>query len=228
MLAETDTAGIVITRVSRADPRLTDIQRLRYEVYCLEREYLNVEDFPERLESDDHDRIAYHFGAWHAGRLIATVRLVPDSSLGFPMERFAPSLVLEAAGVRRHRTGELSRLVLAREYRRSATPEGLRLMLRLFQAVFAESLRLEIETFIAALEPSLMRLLRRLGFVLAPIGRPFDWYGMVMPCAVVAMPPTLLGMAPWERRRSRETADGDLVEACRASAWRKPPADQVA
>jgi N-acyl-L-homoserine lactone synthetase len=181
-------ADIVISRVARTDPSLADLQRLRYDVYCLEREFINPNRFPDRRERDDYDEVAFHFTASMQGSLAGTVRLVPDSKLGFPMERFAPHGLIESAGLPRERTAEISRLVLARQYRRSATPPGTRLLSELFQHGFAQGNTLGFDTLIAALEPTLLRLLTRFGYVLEPIGAPFDWYGPVTPCAVTGLP----------------------------------------
>src|SRR4051812_26734552 len=86
---------------SRIDdnPRLlTDSYRLRYQVYCVEREFLNPENYPDRLEVDEFDRYAWHFGTMDStGRLVATARLVFPSIFGLPLFRRCSIYRVEAA-----------------------------------------------------------------------------------------------------------------------------------
>ena len=187
-IIDTSSSEIAVARIAPADPWLAELQRLRYDVYCLEREFISPNRFPDRRERDDYDDAALHFAAWIDGDLAGTVRLVPDSPVGFPMEQFAPAGLTRSAGLARERTAEISRLVLARQYRRSGTSTGSRLLSELFRHGFDQGIQLGFDTLIAALEPTLLRLLTRLGYVLKPIGSPFDWYGPVMPCTVIAIP----------------------------------------
>ena len=174
--------------LAHSDPRIAQVQRLRYDVYCLEREYLSPASFPDRRERDEYDPVAQHFGVFAHATAIATVRLVRDSAIGFPMERFVPRGALEDVGVRRHRTGEISRLIVRRDHRRGGTADGSRLLLGMFRAMYDEGRGCGIDQFIAALEPRFIRLLQRFGFRLAPIAPPIDWFGEVVACAVSAIP----------------------------------------
>jgi N-acyl-L-homoserine lactone synthetase len=61
--------------------------RLRCEV-VIERGWANPEDLPDGLEQDEFDRSAVHILGWHAGRLVATSRIVfPSPGLELPTER---------------------------------------------------------------------------------------------------------------------------------------------
>src|SRR5262245_6179302 len=61
-----------------SDPHLMDeSHRLRFQVYCLERGFLNADDYPDKREYDEFDRHSLHLGVVDAeGALIATARLV--------------------------------------------------------------------------------------------------------------------------------------------------------
>ena len=60
--------------------------RLRYQVYCLERQFLRAEDYPNQLEFDEFDRDSVHVGVLDAeGELVGTARIVKPNSAGLPL-----------------------------------------------------------------------------------------------------------------------------------------------
>jgi len=160
---------------------LVAIRRLRYEVYCLERGFVAPDDCPDGLEIDPYDAHAIHFAARDGeGRLVATVRLVPHGPLGFPLERYAQGFYPEFDRIPRTRTAELSRLIVARSHRRE-TLRDPSLLAGLLRAAYRECSRLGLDCVLAAMEGSLSRLLRHLGFNWKPIGAPIDYFGEVVP-----------------------------------------------
>ena len=69
--------------------------RLRYQVYCCERNFLPVEDYPDGRESDEFDRHSVHVGVLDAwGDLAATARVVSltKAGPGFPPVSALPHL----------------------------------------------------------------------------------------------------------------------------------------
>src|SRR3979409_160028 len=59
---------------------------LRYQVYCLERAFLDPEHYANRLEIDAFDAHALHLGTMNLqGELVGTARLVQDGVAGFPL-----------------------------------------------------------------------------------------------------------------------------------------------
>jgi len=193
-------------RVEMTDALWIDVQRLRYEVYCEEFGFLNAADYPTRLERDQFDAVSVHFAGIDATKqAIATFRLVHDSALGFPLERHAKSLFPRFHRLPREKTVEISRLILARRYRRRAadgrygtggigagehghatgqkrSPYPL-VLFGLFRLMFEESVRRRVEWWLAAMEPWLQVFLSRFGFTFDPIGEPIEYYGRVVPYA---------------------------------------------
>ena len=56
---------------------------LRYQVYCLERAFLNPEHYANQLEIDEFDADSLHFGTINLqGELVGTARLVRDGAAG--------------------------------------------------------------------------------------------------------------------------------------------------
>jgi N-acyl amino acid synthase of PEP-CTERM/exosortase system len=165
---------------------LAEIQRLRYEVYCLERGYLDPQDFPDELESDFYDKFSLHCAVVEAEKqLSGTLRLVPDTPKGFPLESHAGGLDEAFHRIPRDRAAEISRLVVARHGRRLGQIGDLRyplILFPLFREMNLQSARLGLEYWLAAMEPTLHRLLRRLlGFTFVQIGEPMEYYGRVVP-----------------------------------------------
>ncbi|HUG37613.1 MAG TPA: GNAT family N-acyltransferase [Candidatus Limnocylindrales bacterium] len=158
---------------------LDAIHQLRYQVYCLERQFLDLSAHPEGLERDEYDRFSVHFAATdESGEVVATSRLVLDSSFGFPLEHRAGGLAPEFYALPRSRIGEISRLILATPHRGTAEPA---LLFGLLKELFEESRRRGLHGLLASMEPRLARLLRRFGFAFSPIGPAMEYFGLVTP-----------------------------------------------
>jgi len=95
------------------------IAALRYEVYCLECQFLDPADYPGHVELDDYDDRSTHVAAQNLDcLLVGTVRLVQASaSQCFPFEEHCP--VFESFSFPpREQCGEVSRLVVRKSFRR--------------------------------------------------------------------------------------------------------------
>jgi N-acyl amino acid synthase of PEP-CTERM/exosortase system len=74
---ETTTSYFYARSIDDSPVLLEQSYRLRYQVYCRERHFLPVDDYPNGLESDRFDKHSVHVGvidAW--GELAATARVV--------------------------------------------------------------------------------------------------------------------------------------------------------
>jgi N-acyl amino acid synthase of PEP-CTERM/exosortase system len=72
-------------RVDEAND-LDTVYRIRYQVYCIERGFLDGDDYPDQAERDEFDVHSVHMLATHrAGQPAGTARLVLPSTLGFPL-----------------------------------------------------------------------------------------------------------------------------------------------
>ena len=174
-----------VHRRAVTDDRLSAIQRLRYEVYCLERGFRDAADYPDGREYDEYDPHATHICATDtSGAVVGTVRLVHHSPLGLPVQQHGARLSVAADELERRRTAEVSRLILAKQYRKHTIDQPL-LLWGLFARMYEESCRLGIGYWVAAMEEGLWRLLRRFGFPVDPIGESIDYFGPVVPYGVV-------------------------------------------
>lgn len=98
---------------------LLEIFRLRFEVYCLERHFLDAHQFSEGLESDEYDNASIHFAAFaKESGIVGTVRLIqPQEGQLYPWEKHCRPFP-EFEYPSRHTAAEISRLVVRKNYRR--------------------------------------------------------------------------------------------------------------
>lgn len=185
-----------------------EIFKLRYDVYCVEREFLSPDDAVDGLERDDFDDCSTHIGAYTMEEaLVGTVRLVrPPWRRGFP---FVPhcSPFADIILPPHEECGEISRLVVKRTHRRRRADSVLgipgfqgngttvhgpllqaeserrdrspMLLLGMYRELFRVSRSHGVRFWFAAMERALARSLAKLGFPVAPIGPVADYYGAV-------------------------------------------------
>jgi N-acyl amino acid synthase of PEP-CTERM/exosortase system len=62
--------------------------RLRYQAYCVERQFFSQDQYPNQMESDAFDRASVHVGVLDAdNELVGTGRVVRPNSAGLPLLR---------------------------------------------------------------------------------------------------------------------------------------------
>ena len=98
---------------------LKEIYKLRYEVYCLERHYLEASNCKEEMETDEYDDCSIHFAAYTlSNEIVGTVRLVqPHPGQQYPFESHCvpfPDFTYPAP----ESAAEISRLVVRKTFRR--------------------------------------------------------------------------------------------------------------
>lgn len=98
---------------------LDEIYKLRYEVYCLECEFLEVQESGDERETDEFDDCSIHFATYTLDRsIVGTVRLVqPKEAQFYPFESHC-TLFDTFAKPPRERAAEISRLVVRKTFRR--------------------------------------------------------------------------------------------------------------
>lgn len=158
-------------RRAKTPQEMEQIQRLRFRVYCLEKQFLPVDDYKDGIESDEFDPYSVHFLAVESenhGEILGTMRLILDSENGFPVEKH---FKLSRPVKDRSGTVELSRLIVARE----AQNLSALILMGLFREVYLYSKEHEIDDCYAVLEESLLRLLTRFGLPFEEVGEK-SWY----------------------------------------------------
>ncbi|MGB0748705.1 MAG: PEP-CTERM/exosortase system-associated acyltransferase [Magnetospiraceae bacterium] len=186
--------------------------KLRYQVLAVEHGYLDPADYPDGEETDEFDDASSHWLLRHrpSGAFAGSVRLVlPQSAAphhGLPiLEHCTAPEAHDPDILPPDLTGEISRFNVSKDFRRRLTdgsypdekvesfekqqqPGGeLRrvmphITLGLMQAVIRSCSENHISHVAATLEPSLLRLLSRVGIFFDPMGPLVDLYGKRQPC----------------------------------------------
>lgn len=193
--------------MSEAD--LDPIYRLRYQVYCIERGFLDPQDYPDQRERDAYDDHSLHFGLYTLARELAgSMRLVRGRLEELPVaEHCELSPATRDALASLPQVAEVSRVAVSRNFRRRrgdgfysmqvapprpSLPRGditavsdqrasPPFVLHLYREAYQACRRLGINFLLAAVERPLARLLNSVGFTFEQIGPEVDYYGPVAP-----------------------------------------------
>jgi N-acyl amino acid synthase of PEP-CTERM/exosortase system len=187
------------------------IYHLRYQIYVEECGFERPEDHPDGLEMDEYDAHSLHFAALDAtANVIGTVRIILASDKGFPIER-AAQMHFPGEKPSPQYIGEVSRLAVARSYRRR-TGDGLYgvrtylreseggvlpddsamrvqherrkwpvIVLGLYAMVYHAVKRLGLTHLYMITEEELGRTLNKYGFLFHQVGDPVKYHGIRIP-----------------------------------------------
>jgi N-acyl-L-homoserine lactone synthetase len=163
------------------DPRLLEQSyRLRYQVYCLERFFLDPDAYPDEREIDEFDAYSVHLGVIDArGDLAGTARLVTGNPLGFPMFQHC-ALFPDVHTLREPHVVavEVSRVAISRSYARLRFEPFLSLV----KAMVQGARRAGATHLMGATDAALHRWLTHFGLPYRVSGPSVDYYGPVAPC----------------------------------------------
>lgn len=195
-----------------ADDLKSEVYNLRYQVYCIENEFLNSEHYPDDLEFDDYDQQSIHYLIRHrkSGDYAATTRLVlPDTNDPeklFPLELHCEidnAAVMQP--INRKHLAEVSRFCVSKAFKKrkneAHTLTGTdadwqdhftlderrtfpHITLALIACCIKASHENDIHYFYATMEPSLIRFLSALGINFIKIGPLVDYHGKRLPAVI--------------------------------------------
>jgi len=185
-----------------------EVYKLRYQVYCLERGFLDPEE--DGVEYDDYDQNSCHYLIRHreSNCYMATTRLVlPDKQNPqklFPIEEHSHidnKALLDT--MPRANLAELSRFCVSKTFRRRKNEQDLivtndadesrtinerrssaHLTLALFTCAISMSSEHNIHYWYAIMEPALKRIFSTMGIHFVEIGPLVDYHGMRVPCVI--------------------------------------------
>jgi N-acyl amino acid synthase of PEP-CTERM/exosortase system len=160
--------------------------RLRYQVYCLERQFLPRDHYPSEQEIDRFDEHSVHVGAVDGDGLLAgTARLVRNGVLGLPLLHRCTVYPHEQALLDSVLVVEVSRLSASRSCRRRGSVQTASsdadVFLAVLTALYRASKRIGATHWLMAIERSLHRIIRRYGLPVRQIGPECDYFGPVTP-----------------------------------------------
>lgn len=161
--------------------------KLRFDVYCIERCYLNPNDYPDQLEYDQWDEHSAHFVAIDGTQVIGTTRLILDSPIGFPLENHFNLKITRSP---RKTYAEVSRLI--------AKPTQLRANIQvangLYRAMLDHSLDAGITDWLMILDNRLLAMYRRIGFVFDQLGSSRLCFGCMNGAYTLSLSKTLANL----------------------------------
>ena len=220
-------------------PQLIEMSfALRYQVYCLERQFENPAQHTNFQEKDEFDHHSVHslifYRPW--AEPIGTVRIIladPDSER-LPIQKLLREIAIDpAVSFKSENTAEISRFAISKVCRRrhssylsaadKSPPEQLSNLpcLGLIQCILRQSLEFGIFTWAAMMEPQLLRLLASMGIRFMPLGPLVNHHGLRQPsfCHV----PQMLNVLACERPANWAivTNDGELFYPKEAASHRQ-------
>ncbi len=181
---------------------LEECFKLRYQVYCLETGFEDKSQFADHLERDVYDDRSISSLLVHkkTGIMAGTVRLIlpPNKILTDPLPAFNVSNNLSGLSEQilpRGKTAEISRFSISKQFRKRiydthipGIEESLasinnhqrvipHITLGLMKAILRMSVEHKVSHWSVVIEPTLQRLLRKLGIYFIPVGGLVEYHG---------------------------------------------------
>jgi N-acyl amino acid synthase of PEP-CTERM/exosortase system len=174
---------------------MEQIYRLRFDVYARQCKFIQEDDYPHELESDEYDPHSVHFAAIdRSGTVLATARMILPKEKSSPLLKSFPHLTKKHK-IRKHSMVEISRFMVSKKLYQSLSEQqklsknydSIRLSTKaaitkgLFQVIYHEIKSRGITHWCALMEKGLLMLLRLYGFKLRCVGEDVDVFGAVRP-----------------------------------------------
>lgn len=192
--------------LANTESLIDECYRLRYQAYCVEHPFEEPNPELGEYERDEYDGHAIHALLRHrqSGEFIGTVRLIvdaKDSPKRMPVLNVAEdNQITFSRKIHMEPCGEISRFCIAKSFRRritdtmyasSYTPRELAeirgrvipfMALGLMKLVFEMCKEQGMRQCVAVMEPSLIRLLDKLGIHFQGVGDPIEYHGTRQIC----------------------------------------------
>lgn len=197
---------------ANSDDLKNEAYKLRYQVFCIENEILNSEDYPDDMEFDDFDQQSVHYLIRHrkSGAYAATTRLIlPD--VNNPEKLFPSELHCEIdneavkRSINRRHLGEISRFCVSKAFKKRKNEEHTlvaigsdrqddftlnerrtspHIAIALMACVIKASHENDIHYAYATMEPSFFRFVSALGINAIKFGPPVHYLGYRWPALI--------------------------------------------
>ena len=178
--------------------------RIRHEVYCIERGYLDSNQKHPGLECDSYDERSAHSLLYDraSGVAVGTIRLILAEGgspvAPTPFHSLCQDRLAQRPELAESRTAEVSRLALSKcrcegvssltaNKRRSTDLADIHssscVALGLLRMAIEMAVANRVDYLCAVMEPSLLRMLARCGIYFQNLGSRIDYHGMRQPCS---------------------------------------------
>lgn len=168
-------------------------QQLRFEVFCLEKAWVDSRSCEDGIETDSSDSVAIHFLALDDDMPVGTVRLLLGWRQPLPA---AVHLDLDSLNIGPAEMVEVSRLAT----KRTGRSQNLRIFLGLTSLMWEWATQNSAKVWLAIADEPLYYLLTRLGLPVVAEGDPVEYLGSR--CIPVAFDMPGTGLVLKSARRS--------------------------
>ena len=146
--------GIKIEKAT-TEEKLNQVRHFTWKIYAIQKKYIDADVFPKKIFEDEFDKYSTYFLAFNREKIIGTVRIVLNSSLGFPIEKL---YTLITPSINKNKAAEISRLIsLEGRWEKNMVALGL------CKRCFEESLSLGIEYWYTFLPEKLKNYFEQYG-----------------------------------------------------------------
>ncbi len=150
--------------------QIREAQRLRFEVFCLEKSWVDSEACEDGIEADPSDPFAVHFLALDGDVPVGTSRCL----LGWRQELPTAALLdLAPLGLEPTEIAEVSRLATKRDGR----SRDLQIFLGLTTLMWEWGMQNSVKVWLAIADVPLYYMLTRLGLPVVAEGEPIEYLG---------------------------------------------------
>lgn len=159
------------------DSDLSEVFKLRYNVYCLEKKYLNSNHFLDGQETDEYDDKSIHFfvKATKVNKMVGYARLIPGSFYDIlPLEKQFSAI--KDQNYSRDSLYEVSRLIVDPGYRRNVLGGHFVLYLLMYR-ILEYGLSSRVDFLTAAIDNDVLKLLQRLGVPFTIVSESLHYMG---------------------------------------------------
>jgi N-acyl-L-homoserine lactone synthetase len=157
--------------VCETPDQIQDAQRLRYEVFCLEKGWVDAAAFEDGLETDELDDGAVHFLVLADDDTpLGTSRLLLGASQRLPALGY---LDIRPLGIDASTVVEVSRLAA----RRDSRAHGLAVFLAMTQVMWEWSMAHDMNAWVSVADVSVFALMKRVGMPILAKGHRTDYLG---------------------------------------------------
>lgn len=144
------------------------IYKLRYDIYCKEKGWLDSSNYVEGLETDKYDESSIHIAAFDIDNiLVGSVRMIiPETDMPLPIEE-----CFEIGKDFTQDRFEVSRLVIPKDRR------GITISIGLIRTIYDWAIENKMTHAYAIIENNFMIYLNRIGYPFKPIKEGKDHFG---------------------------------------------------
>jgi N-acyl-L-homoserine lactone synthetase len=155
------------------------IYKLRYDIYCEEKKWLDPSNYIECLENDEYDKNSLNFGAFDVNNiLVGSVRLIiPEYNMAIPIEK-----AFEIEPNYKQKRLEVSRLVIPKDRR------GLNIVIGLIRIIYFWAVKNGITHAYIISEKNLLNYIDRKGYPFKNVKEGKDYFGAytIPACLIVS------------------------------------------